>query len=408
MRTSVIFYSLCAAVLMLSASGAGAEQILGINDHIIWRTNAEQDAAFARYLESGTRFLRIGADWNAVEGQAKGDYVPRYVDRLDYFMQKASANGIKVLMIAAYAPEWANGGNKGSGYAPLKETDFADYCEWLLRRYATYKSPKGGRTLDAIELWNEPDLADLFFKPYKRNSADGATLYGRMVVAAGGRLKLVRKEIGAGDVHILAPCISDPHAVAWYPWMNAFYAVPGVVDSYDVFAWHSYWQSAGRWLPPELPPCFSADNPLGSVMGKLTAQRSLIWPKIVAAGDDKKPNWCTEIGGAARSDVADHKMSFLSFAEQATHLQDAVDTLTSGKVTHLDRVYWYCMFDNPVAKRDQPFYGLLAFNESNPITYAGPIGLADARLTPKPAYEVYKNAEKIMAGPPTTQPSAAR
>jgi hypothetical protein len=34
----------------------------------------------------------------------------------------------------------------------------------------------GQRTLEAIELWNEPDLADLFFKPYKRESAEGATL----------------------------------------------------------------------------------------------------------------------------------------------------------------------------------------------------------------------------------------
>lgn len=407
MRTNIAFFILCAAPLMLS-SNARAEKCLGVNDHIIWRNNAEQDAAFARYLESGTRFLRVGADWSAVEGQGKGIYNPRYTDRLDYFMQKASDNGIKVLMIAAYAPEWANGGNKGSGYAPKNEADFADYCAWLLRRYAKFKDSGGQRTLEAIELWNEPDLADLFFKPYKRGSVEAATMYGKMVVAAGGRLKAVRTEIDASNVRILAPVISDPHSVAWSGWMDAFYAVPGVVDNYDVFAWHSYWQSAGGWLPPKLPPCFNAGNQSGSVMGKLTAPKGLMWPKIVAAGDDKKPNWCTEIGGAASSDVIDHKASLLSFAEQAMHMQDAIETLKSGKVNHLDRVYWYCMFDNPTARRDQPFYGLLAFNGTNPIAYAGPITMIDAKFTPKPAYEIYKNAGKIMIDPLLMESAAGK
>ncbi len=381
---------------MLFVSAARAEKILGINDHIIWRTNAEQDTAFTKYLESGTRFLRVGADWNVVEGQGKGVYNPRYTDRLDYFMQKASDNGIKVLLIAAYAPDWANGGNKGSGYAPLKESDFADYCEWLLRRYAKYQDSSGKRTLEAIELWNEPDLGDLFFKPYKRCSVEGATMYGKLVVAAGGRLKAVRNEINARNVRILAPCISDPHAVAWAPWMDAFYAVPGVVDGYDVFAWHSYWQGAGSWLPPTLPPCISADHPLASVMGKLQAAKSLIWPKVVAAGDDRKPNWCTEIGGAARSDVIDHKTRLLSLVEQATHLQDAIETLKNAKVKNLERVYWFCLFDEPSGKGDQAFYGLLAFNDTNPITYTASIPTVDAKFTPKPAYEIYKNAAKIM------------
>ena len=376
------------------AAVAQADAILGINDHVIWRAQSDQVVAFTQYSESATRYLRVGADWSMLEGQGKGIYNPRYVDRLDYFMQKATDSGIHVLMIAAYAPQWANGGNKGSGYAPTNPADFADFCEWLLRHYAKYKTATGERTLDAIELWNEPDLADLFFKPFKRASADGGTLYGQMVVAAGGRLKAVRTEIDAADVKICAPVISDPHNVAYFPWMDSFYAVPGVVASYDVFTWHSYWQSAGGWLPIKLPPCFSADHPESSVMGKLTAAKGLIWPKVVAAGDDRKPNWCTEIGGAAKSDTPVHKSSLLSFAEQATDMQDAIDTLASGKIKGLERVYWYCLFDNPTASKDQPFYGILAYNDSNPIVYSGPIGMTDAHFKPKPAFDVYKNAAK--------------
>lgn len=374
-----------------SASSA-SEKCLGVNDNLIWRTIEVQEVAFIKYVESGTRFIRMDACWSVLEGKGKGIYNPLYVDRVDSFMKKASENRIKVLMIADYAPAWANGGNEGSGWAPLNETDFADFCEWLLRRYASYKDPDGKRTLEAIELWNEPDLSDLFFKPFKRRCSEGATLYGKLVVVAGGRLKTVRKEISADDVLILAPCISEPHSVAYEPWLDAFYAVPEVTKNYDVFSWHSYWESSGSgWLPAELPPCFSDKLQRQSVLGKLTAEKDKFWPKIVAAGDHLKPNWCTEVGGASKSDMPEHRERLLSFAEQKTHLEDVVSVLNSDKITNMNRVYWFTLFDNPSQKREQAFYGLIALNQTNPISYSGGISLKNAVLTPKPAYEVYKN-----------------
>ncbi len=371
---------------------------LGINDMAIWRTRDALDIAFKQYADSGTKFLRIGADWNAIESPAKGQFRELYTDRLDYFFEKAAEAGIRVLLISAYAPEWANGGHKGSGYAPVNPDDFADYTEWLLRRYAKYKDSQGVRTLEAIELWNEPDLADIFFKPYKRFSKESAELYGKMVVAAGTRLKMVRKEIDADDVLILAPVVADPHGAAWHKWMEAFYATPGVTDCYDVFSWHSYWQSAGStgWLPPELPACYDPEKPERSVMGKVTTDRGLLWPLMVKAGDDKKPNWCTEIGGSAKEAAADHKNRLLSFDEQAVHLKDAIDTFKAGKITNMHRVYWFTMFDNPYTTGDQPYFGLVACNESMPIAYPEKIPLTQSKLTPKPAYSIYRDASKAF------------
>jgi len=400
LRSAILRLSwwLALAIVSLSLEILAEEpRCLGVNDSVIWRTNEEQDVAFAKYLDSGTKYLRVGADWNAIEGQGKGIYNPRYVDRLDYFMKKASELKLKVLLIAAYAPAWANGGNQGSGWAPLRETDFADYCEWLLRHCFAYKDSDGARTLEAIELWNEPDLSDLFFKPFKRCSADGAALYGKMVVAAGERIKAVRKEINSENVLILAPCVSDTHSPAWHPWMDSFYAVRGVTSCYDVFSWHSYWENSGTtgWLPPELPPCFSSTLQQRTVLGKLTADNGLIRKKMIAAGDGSKPNWCTEIGASAKSGEADHRHGFLSFSEQKAHFEDSLSTLYSGKVSGMSRIYWFSMFDNPSAKGSQQFYGLLAWNASVPIDYANSSKcLSSAALTPKPAYEAYVNAMK--------------
>ena len=153
--------------------------------------------------------------------------------------------------------------------------DYADFCEWFLRQYATYKDASGRRTLEAIELWNEPDLGDLFYKPYRtRYSAEGATHYANLVVTAGTRLKTVRQQIGADDVLILAPAISDTHNVSWAPWLDAFYGVPGVTQAYDVFSWHSYWFNACRtWPPSYLPVCFDAADINRGVLSKFGISR---------------------------------------------------------------------------------------------------------------------------------------
>jgi hypothetical protein len=380
---------------------ARAEKILGINDHIIWRTNPQQDIAFAKYSESNTKYLRVGADWNVLE-PSKGNYNQNYLSRLDYFFQKATTAGIRVLLIAAYAPDWANGGHKGSGYAPAEANtqDYADFCEFLLRRYATpaYTNAAGKHTLEAMEIWNEPDLADIYFKPYTRYSAAGGTAYGNLVAAAGSRIQKVRGEIGAPDILVLAPVISEVHSVCYYPWMDSFYAVPDVTKYYDVFAWHTYWMNCGSkgWLPPELPACWYPANQRQAILGKLTAEaKGEIWSKMTAHGDDLKPNWCTETGGAARSATPDHPNRLLSFEEQKTLLQDLIDTLNSGKVTHLDRVYFYELLDEPFAQASEQAYGLIAQTAAKPIAYAGE-KMETATFTPKPAYEVYKTSPKLV------------
>ena len=402
--------TLLAAATIASITPVGAAPTavhsLGINDHIIWRTHADQDVAFAQYTASNTKYLRVGADWNVLE-QVQGTYNANYLDRLDYFFTKSTAAGLRVLLIAAYAPAWANGGHPGGGYAPTPEhtADYADFCEFLLRRYAAkpYVNASGQHTLEAIELWNEPDLADAFFKPYNRETAAAGTAYGNLVAPAGARLKAVRTAIGAPEVLIGAPVVSDVHGVCWAPpgltcWMDAFYAVPNVTAAYDIFCWHSYWQSAGTsWLPPELPAAYSDKSKVSSVMGKLTAPASnAIWAKMTAHGDNLKPNWLTEIGGAARSDLPEHKSQrLLSLGEQAAHLSDVIATLNAGKVTNLQRVYWYDLIDDCFSKGDQQVYGLTALNASRPISYdGGGVKLTAAVFTPKPAYAVYKDAVK--------------
>ncbi|WP_309385774.1 hypothetical protein [Cerasicoccus frondis] len=388
----------------LAISYAQADAVVGINDHILYRTSAELDTTFDVYDDSDTRFVRINVDWNTLE-PSDDVYSGTRLATLDDFFQRCATENVRILASVAYAPSWVNGGNAGAGWPPLDYVKYADFLEWFLRRYADYQTASGERVLDAIELWNEPDLCDLFFKGYPRNSPAAATIYGNMVKVAGGRLLSVRNSLGAQDVLIGAPVIANPHDAAWSAsgsdsWIDAFYAVPDVTDYYDFFSWHSYWEHCGStgWLPPELPACWYPADQKQAVLGRLTASNEPIWAKIMANGDHLKPNWCTELGGLARSSTADHSQRLLSFAEQNTHLQDALEVLSAGHVTNLERIYWYELFDEPGNIYVQQAYGIVALNNSNPITYSGNIALDTATLTAKTAYSTYANADKGDGG----------
>ncbi|EDY20575.1 hypothetical protein CfE428DRAFT_1772 [Chthoniobacter flavus Ellin428] len=397
-----VFLATLALTLLFTGFARAQRYAIGVNDHFIWRGTTDQDVAFQQYNASGTKFVRVDIPWFVIETPSKGSYNATYLARMDHFFQQCAANGIRVIVSIAYAPSWANGGHTDGGRPPTNPTDFADFCEWFLRRYAPYLDSIGRPTLEEIELWNEPDLCDLFFKGYARDAAAGATAYGNMVVAAGTRLQTVRAAIGAKDVMIGAPVISDTHGPCWAPagtttWMDAFYAVPNVTKAYDIFAWHSYWTNAGTtgWLPPELPPCWYPSNQRQAVLGKLLNSASTeLWAKMVAHGDSVKPNWCSEIGGACSSSTPNHSSALLSFAEQQTHMADAMNVLTSGLVTNLHRLYWYQHFDDGGQSGSEQFYGITALNATNPITYSGFIPLSSAVFTPKLAYSAYHNAFK--------------
>lgn len=361
--------------------------VLAVNDAPEWVAVSDQTALVNEYVASNTKFVRIGADWDVFQPTSAGTYPTgysaTYVARLDNFFQLCAANNIHILVIAAYAPSWANGGTNASGYAPTSAhyADYAAYCEWIMQRYYTYVDTTGHRVLEAIELWNEPDLCALFFQGqgWADEAPAAATAYGNMVVTAGSALMSLRSSLGCTDVHICAPVISDPHSASWSAngpnsgWIDSFYAVPGVVSDYDVFTWHSYWYNAGStgYNPPEVPQCWNTSNTTLGIMSKLTTTTGYfdpIWPKMVAAGDSTKRLWMTETGAAVSSSLppappaAPHSNSQLTYAEECALFSDTLNTLVSADIPTLDRVYWFRFteYDN---------YGLLDSSNNPKLVY---------------------------------------
>jgi hypothetical protein len=383
---------------------APAPTVLGVNDHILYRTPAEHEVAFAAYRDSDTRFLRINIDWITLE-PAQGVYSKNRLENLDRFFALAEKSRIRVMASVAYAPSWANGGKQGAGWPPTDNERYADFCEWFVRRYGQVKNAAGERVLEALEIWNEPDLCDLFFKGYPRYSADAAKAYAELVKVAGGRLRAIRADAGAADLLVCAPAISNIHSIQWAPagqktWADTFYGTEGVTGCYDVVTLHSYWEHSGStgWLPPELPACWDAGDQRSSVMGRVyfvEPDGLSLWERMKAAGDGNKEIWFTEIGGAARGEEPEHPARMLSLHEQKAHLKDALKLLRDGRMENLKRVYWYELFDEPHAKKEQRYYGLLSLGNVYPLDYDKPVLLTEAAFGKKPAYQTYKEAPKV-------------
>jgi len=163
--------------LMLSGSAQAAE--VGVNSDITWDLPHDQvDRSVALMKQSGVRWIRVNANWSAVETNGKGVINQGVIADYDYAVKAATAAGLQVLMpMADGVPYWASAdphksqGNWNISYRPRSMGDYADYANFIVRRYA----PMG---VHAYEVWNEPNL-DKFWP-----SGPSATSFVSMLRAA--------------------------------------------------------------------------------------------------------------------------------------------------------------------------------------------------------------------------------
>jgi serine/threonine protein kinase/predicted component of type VI protein secretion system len=92
-------------------------------------------------------WVKVQASWRGLEperGKLGGDAV-----KLQTYLKTAHAQGFKVLVSIAKAPDWARPASSGDG-PPDDPQDIAGFLQLLLAQM--------GDSIDAIEVWNEPNL----------------------------------------------------------------------------------------------------------------------------------------------------------------------------------------------------------------------------------------------------------
>lgn len=301
---------------------------------------------FRKVRALGIDEVRLDWEWRQIEPQ-RGKY--RW-DSTDLLVRVAQTEGVSLLPIVHYAPNWALRDDRKAAdvyeLAPREECfpDFARFLRACVDRYGP-----GGSTPNPIrwwQVWNEPNIRN-FWGP-----RPDAAAYARLMSQVNAALAPVRARIGV--VH--AGLSKADVEFMWHLWD----ANPRHGDTFDVMAVHSYvfdWNDGVR-----TPDAMDKDTPdaarmgfVGSVkdpgyMGKVF-NLQLFMTLRGAAG---KPIWITELGYF----VAQHRLGSTE-QQQASRLSASLDfvrrRLTDqpygdghrALAANVQRLYWFALEDYP-------------------------------------------------------------
>jgi polysaccharide biosynthesis protein PslG len=106
--------------------------------------------ALDRTTQLGIGWVKIQVSWLAYQANGPDQQGGPEMDSLDHFLEVAEGRGINVLISVAKAPLWARSDQEEDG-PPDDPQALASFLSFLFTR-------RGGMTVDAVEIWNEPNL----------------------------------------------------------------------------------------------------------------------------------------------------------------------------------------------------------------------------------------------------------
>ncbi|HZU06734.1 MAG TPA: cellulase family glycosylhydrolase [Chloroflexota bacterium] len=244
----------------------------------------------ARDLEKvrdlGFGWIRQLFQWRNIEGADKGQFDWSEADRI---VQAATNAGIKIIARLDYSPEWSQRVPAPNG-PPDDLTDFADFVYAFVQRYGPSSTAGVGR-VDAIEVWNEPNLTrEWGGRPIDQQQA---AEYVRMLKLAYQAAKqadpnIVVVSAGLTPTGTQDPAVAQPDDV-YLQWMYD----AGAAAYFDVLGAHG----AGYRAPPEMSPEEVAADPSYGGHPSFSFRRvEQLRDVMVRNGDAEKQIWVLEFG----------------------------------------------------------------------------------------------------------------
>lgn len=298
--------SLAVAVALapIGAPAAAARPYVGQMLHPFWDEGTQMTRQLEVAERSGAQLVRADVSWSSLQVNGPSTWDGPYLHRIDRFVSRARAHGIRVLFTVMSSPCWASTApeslrqdcagawwNRDVQYwAPHDVDSYARAVNFLARRYR-------GRVA-AWEIWNEPDL------PFFWNVPPGETTIGRYVDLVRAAYPAIKR--ADPRTTVLAGSTSGGNEAL----LRSMYAA-GLRGSFDGLAIHPY---NGRFDPQT-----------GQWRGCQYTFRCAV-PRVralmVANGDAGKSIWLTEMGWSTCSDrSADHQC--VTARQQARFLRRA-------------------------------------------------------------------------------------
>jgi hypothetical protein len=173
-----------AVMLALSSSAAAAPSL----KKAIWGpAKAHGHSQFPVYHDLGVGIYQWRIYWSDVaptrpaDPTNPADPAYRWPRELSYAIRQAQRYGMRVAVQVMFSPSWANGGRPRQ-WAPRPKA-YADFMTAAARRY---------RLVRYWMIWGEPSRQPNF-RPLPPNRARGPRVYSRILDAAYGALKRVRR-----------------------------------------------------------------------------------------------------------------------------------------------------------------------------------------------------------------------
>lgn len=267
---------------------AQQQQLDGVQLHPLWNGVTQREAA--RELDiarrAGADVVRVDVAWSSLELEGKGRWSRAYARRLDAFVRGARSRGLRVVAVLNETPCWASKApralrqgcfgdwwNRGvTRYPPRRSSDYADAAVYVARRW--------GASLEAIEIWNEPNAAVFLRSP------DPVRDYARLVRSSYRRVKRV-----APRLTVLAGAL----ALSDGPFLTGLYERGRIAGHYDAISYHPYTEGADPAI---------AEHPRG-VQWSFIDGTALMHDIMVGHGDARGQLWATEAGVSTCNPVFD-------------------------------------------------------------------------------------------------------
>jgi hypothetical protein len=238
-----------------------------------------------RVRELGFTWIRQLFQWRDIEGADKGAFDWNESDRI---VRAANAAGIKLIARFDFSPEWSQTVPAPNG-PPDNMNDFADFVNAFMTRYGSSSTAGVGR-VDAIQIWNEPNLSrEWGDRAINQAQAGEYVNMLKLAYAAAKQADPNVTVISAG----LTPTGTDNDTArpddVYLQWMYD----AGAAQYFDVLGAHG----AGYRAPPDMSPAdVAADQSYGGHASFAFRRVEQLRDVMVRNNDAGKQIWLLEFG----------------------------------------------------------------------------------------------------------------
>ena len=234
----------------------------------------------------------------------------------DRQVTEVRSRGLKVLAVFQGAPKWASGTTSKNG-RPKDPTAYADAAAWLAKRY-NGSTVNSTLRIDAIQLWNEPNLPD-FWAP--EPSSTRVSSFANLVKVAGPAVRRANP-----NMKVVAGGLTSVDT----KWYSEFVKTSGVVGTYDALGVHPY-QSPGDATPEAYDASW----------GQYYMRHLSVLDSLMTSKNDPAKIWATEFGWSTHGNTSSTPgyARGVSEAQQADYLLRSMPVLAATK--RVQAAFWY-------------------------------------------------------------------